>query len=80
MIDEWFSSFGELCPREREAFDLKLIDFELAQVCQQTLPPILIALALSASSFNFFWLTWKAGAASEDVVVCSEDMIRCFDL
>ena len=37
--------------------------------CPLTLPPILIALALSASSFIFFWLTWNTGLASLDVVV-----------
>lgn len=41
---------------------------------RRTLPPILIALALSASSFNFFWLTWNTGVASVDVVFWSEDM------
>ena len=39
---------------------------------QRTLPPILIASARSASSFNFFWLTWN-GVVS---VFCSEDMVN----
>lgn len=33
-----------------------------------TLPPIFMAFALSANSFNFFWLTWNTGVASLDIV------------